>query len=202
MCGGLGDVADVLDGIERRRRAGLAPIKINCVVQRGVNDHTCSDLVEHFRGTGASCASSNTWMSARAMTGIAALVVPSRELRDRIHARWPIAPRRRRTTAAKSPSATRSTTARGEVGFISSVTQPFCGDCIARAVSSDGSFYTCLFARRARTCGRRCAPAPADDELIALIRASGRCAADRYSEMRDARNAASRKHVEMYLIGG
>ena len=95
MSGGFGGVAEVLDGIEHARRAGLAPIKINTVVQRGVNDHTVLDLLAHFRGTGVivrfieymDVGTRNHWNPA--------LVVPSRELAARIHARWPIAPRDR-----------------------------------------------------------------------------------------------------------
>ena len=93
MSGGFGGVGEVLDGIEHARRAGLAPIKINTVVQRGVNDHTLLDLLAHFRGTGVivrfieymDVGTRNHWNPA--------LVVPSRELAARIHARWPIAPR-------------------------------------------------------------------------------------------------------------
>ena len=92
MSGGFGGVAEVLDGIEHARRAGLAPIKVNTVVQRGVNDHTLLDLLSHFRGTGVivrfieymDVGTRNHWNPA--------LVVPSRELAARIHARWPIAP--------------------------------------------------------------------------------------------------------------
>ena len=95
MSGGFGGVAEVLEGIEHARRAGLAPIKINTVVQRGVNDHTVLDLLAYFRGTGVivrfieymDVGTRNHWNPA--------LVVPSKELAARIHARWPIAPRER-----------------------------------------------------------------------------------------------------------
>src|SRR5262245_1043921 len=93
MSGGREGVTEVLDGIEHARRAGLAPIKINTVVQRGVNDHTLLDLLAQFRGTGVivrfieymDVGTRNHWSPG--------LVVPSRELAARIHARWPIAPR-------------------------------------------------------------------------------------------------------------
>ena len=84
MSGGFGGLAEVLDGIEHARRAGLEPIKINAVVQRGVNDHTALELVERFRGTGVivrfieymDVGNRNDWRSE--------LVVPSKELAARI----------------------------------------------------------------------------------------------------------------------
>ena len=111
MSGGFGGVDEVLDGIEHARRAGLAPIKINAVIQRGVNDHTALDLVERFRGTGVivrfieymDVGNRNDWRPE--------LVVPSQELAARISARWPLQPLAARATAAKLRSATRSPTA-------------------------------------------------------------------------------------------
>ncbi|HEX6396543.1 MAG TPA: radical SAM protein, partial [Steroidobacteraceae bacterium] len=95
MSGGFGGADEVLEGIEAARRAGLAPIKINTVVQRGVNDHTLMDLLAHFRGTGVivrfieymDVGTRNHWNPA--------LVVPSRELAAMIAARWPLQPRDR-----------------------------------------------------------------------------------------------------------
>ena len=137
MSGGFGGVADVLDGIEHARRAGLAPIKVNTVVQRGVNDHTLLDLLAHFRGTGVivrfieymDVGTRNHWNPA--------LVVPSRELAARIHARWPIAPREREYRGEVAERHVFED-GMGEIGFISSVSQPFCGDCSRARISSDG----------------------------------------------------------------
>src|SRR4029079_176047 len=145
MSGGFGGVADVLDGIDHARRAGLSPIKINTVVQRGVNDHTLLDLLAHFRGTGVivrfieymDVGTRNHWNPD--------LVVPSRELAARIHARWPIAPREANYRGEVAERHVYQDGA-GEIGFISSVSQPFCGDCSRARISSDGSLYTCLFA--------------------------------------------------------
>ena len=111
MSGGFGGVAEVLDGIEHARRAGLAPIKINTVVQRGVNDHTLLDLIAHFRGTGVivrfieymDVGTRNHWNSA--------LVVPSRELVGSASTRAGPSCRVSAITAAKSPSVTYSKTA-------------------------------------------------------------------------------------------
>src|ERR1700756_1329396 len=127
MSGGFGGVEEVLDGIEHARRAELTPIKINAVVQRGVNDHTVLDLVERFRGTGVivrfieymDVGNRNHWRSE--------LVVPSRELAARIGERWPLSalePDYRGEVAKRYAY----TDGQGEIGFISSVSQPVCGD--------------------------------------------------------------------------
>src|SRR6201988_2054425 len=120
MSGGFGGVEEVLDGIEHARGAELTPIKINAVVQRGVNDHTVLDLVERFRGTGVivrfieymDVGNRNHWSEG--------LVVPSRELVERIGTRWPLAPLE---PGYRGEGARRYAFAdgQGEVGFISSV---------------------------------------------------------------------------------
>jgi len=120
MSGGLGGVAEVLEGIEAARRAELTPLKVNAVVQRGINDHTALELVERFRGTGVvvrfieymDVGNRNHWQPE--------LVVPSKELAARIGARWPLAPLQpgyRGEVAARYAFAD----GQGEVGFISSV---------------------------------------------------------------------------------
>src|SRR5246127_3536940 len=127
MSGGFGGVGEVLEGIEHARRAELTPIKINAVVQRGVNDHTVLELVERFRGTGVivrfieymDVGNRNHWRSE--------LVVPSRELAARIGERWPLSalePDYRGEVAKRYAY----TDGQGEIGFISSVSQPVCGD--------------------------------------------------------------------------
>ena len=190
MSGGFGGVAEVLDGIEHARRAGLAPIKINTVVQRGVNDHTLLDLLAHFRGTGVivrfieymDVGTRNHWNPA--------LVVPSRELAARIHARWPIVPRERdyrgevaerhcsKTAPAKSASShpfrNRSVAiARARVSPPTARSTPACSPrrawiCAARCAlappttSSSSSSAACGAAAATATasCARRCATPP------------------------------------------
>jgi cyclic pyranopterin phosphate synthase len=202
MSGGFGGVAEVLDGIEHARRAGLAPIKINTVVQRGVNDHTLLDLIEHFRGTGVivrfieymDVGTRNHWNPA--------LVVPSRELAARIHARWPIVPRERDYRGEVAERHVFEDGA-GEIGFISSVSQPFCGDCSRARISSDGSFYTCLFATQGMDLRGPLRAGATDDELFELIRGVWSGRRDRYSELRASmRDAAGLHKVEMNYIGG
>jgi len=202
MSGGFGGVADVLDGIEQARRAGLAPIKINTVVQRGVNDHTLLDLLAHFRGTGVivrfieymDVGTRNHWDPS--------LVVPSRELAARIHARWPIAPRDPNYRGEVAERHVFEDGA-GELGFISSVSQPFCGDCSRARLSSDGSFYTCLFATQGIDLRAPLRGGASDDEMYETIRAVWSARSDRYSEQRASRRDASELHkVEMNYIGG
>jgi cyclic pyranopterin phosphate synthase len=202
MNGGFGRVADVLDGIESARAAGLGPIKINTVIQRGVNEDAVLPLVEHFRGTGVTVrfieymdvGNRNDWRED--------LVVPSQQLVERIGARWPVVPVKpdhigevARRYAFED--------GQGQVGFISSVSQPFCGACTRARLSSDGVFYTCLFAQ-AGTDLRGPLRGGADDaDLAALIRSVWTARGDRYSEQRALlRRTASARKVEMNYIGG
>ncbi|MFC5577575.1 GTP 3',8-cyclase MoaA [Lysobacter niabensis] len=198
LSGGRGEVADVLKGIEAAQAAGFAPIKLNCVVQRGINEGEVLPLVEFARSHGhiirfieyMDVGTCNGWRRER--------VVPSAELRDRIHARWPLQPlgaQYRGEVASRYGFAD----GRGEVGFVSSVSEPFCGDCHRARVSADGRLYTCLFAAK----GHDLRPV-----LSLGQEAVGRHLAerwsrrsDRYSELRGSAKA-QRKHVEMYLVGG
>jgi len=202
MSGGFGGVNEVLDGIEHARRAGLSPVKINTVVQRGVNDHTVLDLLAHFRGSGVivrfieymDVGTRNHWNPT--------LVVPSRELAGLISARWPLTPRDR---DYRGEVAERHLFAdgQGEVGFISSVSQPFCGDCSRARISSDGSFYTCLFATQGVDLRAPLRGGATDDELFDLVRGVWSGRTDRYSELRASlRDAAGLHKVEMNYIGG
>jgi len=203
MSGGFGGLEDVLDGIAHARSAGLEPIKINCVIQRGINDHTALDLIEHFRGTGVivrfieymDVGSRNEWRQD--------LVVPSRELVARICARWPLQPIERdyRGEVAERYAFTDGT---GEVGFISSVTQPFCGDCSRARLSSDGVIYTCLFATHGTNLRDALRSGASDEQLLEIIRGIWLARRDRYSEQRAKlrQSAGDQRKVEMFYIGG
>src|SRR5580658_3322883 len=203
MSGGFGGVDEVLAGIAAAQHADLTPIKINAVVQRGVNDHTVLDLVERFRGSGVivrfieymDVGNRNHWEPQR--------VVPSKELADLIHARWPIEPveRNYRGEVARRY---RFTDGGGEVGLISSVTHAFCGDCSRARLSSDGALYTCLFAAQGLSLRDPLRAGATDDELSALIRQVWSGRQDRYSELRANLRQSSGDHtkVEMYYIGG
>jgi cyclic pyranopterin phosphate synthase len=202
MAGGLGSPTEVLEGIAAAQRAGLAPIKVNAVVQRGVNDHTVLDLIEHFRGTGVvvrfieymDVGNRNDWRPEQ--------VVSSRELIERIDARWPLSPLE---ATYSGEVATRYAFAdgAGELGFISSITQPFCGDCSRARLSSDGKLYTCLFAGDGVDLRGPLRGGAGDEELLAMIRAVWERRMDRYSELRaQLRARGSQRHVEMNQVGG
>lgn len=203
MSGGFGGLEDVLDGIDHARSAGLDPVKINAVIQRGINDHTALDLVEHFRGTGVivrfieymDVGSRNDWRQD--------LVVPSKELVARISERWPLQPLERDYRGEVAERYAFADGA-GEVGFISSVTQPFCGDCSRARLSSDGVIYTCLFATRGTNLRDSLRSGASDEELLELIRGVWLGRADRYSEQRAQlrKNAGDQRKVEMFYIGG
>ena len=198
MSGGRGEVGAVLEGIEAAQAAGFEAIKINCVVQRGLNEDQVLPLLDHFRGSGhvvrfieyMDVGTCNGWRRDQ--------VVTSAQLRDRIAARWPLRPLQ---SQYRGEVAERYAFADGggEVGFVSSVSAPFCGDCHRARVSADGRLYTCLFAGE----GHDLRPALAGgaaalaDHAAALWSHRG----DRYSEIR-SQPQAPRKHIEMYLIGG
>lgn len=203
LCGDFDELDAVLAGIDHARRAGLAPIKINTVVQRGVNDDGVLDLAGHFRGTGVivrfieymDVGNRNRWEPG--------LVVPSAELHARIHARWPLVPRDRRY-AGEVAQRYAYADGQGEIGFVSSVSQPFCGDCSRARLSSDGVLYTCLFATQGLDLRAPLRAGASDDELLEMIAGRWRTRADRYSELRATlRSAAAREpKVEMNYIGG
>lgn len=203
MSGGFGGVNEVLAGIEAAMRADLTPIKVNAVIQRGINDHTALDLVERFRGTGVivrfieymDVGNRNHWEADR--------VVPSRELAAMINARWPIEPMERNYRGEVARRYGFKDGA-GEVGFISSVTQAFCGECSRARLSSDGALYTCLFAAHGTSLRDPLRAGASDDELSDLIRQVWSGRQDRYSELRANLRQASGDHtkVEMYYIGG
>jgi cyclic pyranopterin phosphate synthase len=203
MSGGLGSVEEVLDGIAHARRAGLTPIKVNAVIERGMNDSTVEGLIEHFRATDVivrfieymDVGNRNAWRQE--------LVVPSKELLARIGARWALAPLERNY---RGEVAERYAFAdgRGEIGFISSVTQPFCGNCSRARLSSDGVLYTCLFATSGTSLRDALRGGASDEQLLERIRAVWLGRADRYSELRARmrETAAASPKVEMYYIGG
>jgi len=201
MSGGRGDVATVLAAIDAAERAGYPPLKINAVVMRGVNDAGVLDLVERFRGTGhivrfieyMDVGTCNDWQRD--------LVVPSAELRERIAARWPLVALEANYGGEVAQRYAFADGA-GEIGFISSVTEPFCGDCSRARLSADGRLYTCLFARSGHDLRGPIRAGATDDELAGLIRAVWEARDDRYSEIRGEERRVERKRIEMYEIGG
>ncbi len=198
LSGGRGALRGVLAGIEAARGAGFDPIKLNCVVQRGVNDGGVEALAAFARDGGhvlrfieyMDVGTCNGWSRER--------VVPSAQVRDRLQARWPLQPLEA-TYRGEVAERYAYADGRGEVGFVSSVSAPFCGDCHRARVSADGQLYTCLFAGQ----GHDLRPALAQGAEALAQRVAGLWGmrADRYSEVR-SEAGVSRRHVEMYLVGG
>ena len=203
MSGGYGALDQVLSGIDAAIAAGLTPVKVNAVIERGLNDHTALDLVERFRGSPVivrfiefmDVGNRNNWRPE--------LVVPSRELAARIRARWPMRPISK-NYEGEVAQRWRFDDGAGEVGFISSVSQPFCGSCSRARLSSEGKFYTCLFATHGLDLRAPLRAGAGDADILQLIRGVWTGRADRYSELRDElrRSEPSAEKIEMNYIGG
>lgn len=203
MNGNRGDVRTVLAGIAAAETAGLGPIKVNAVIQRGVNDHTVLDLLEHFRGTAhivrlieyMDVGNRNGWRMDE--------VVASRELLKTIHARWPLRAVGKQY-AGEVARRYQYLDGAGEIGFISSVTEPFCGACSRARLSAEGVLYTCLFANSGTSLRDPMRNGATDEELAAILRRTWNAREDRYSELRQPiRNEQPLVNkVEMYRIGG
>jgi cyclic pyranopterin phosphate synthase len=192
-------VARVLEGIDSARAAGL-PVKVNCVVKRGVNDGDVVDMARRFHGTGITLrfieymdvGHTNGWRLDD--------VVPAAEIVRAIDEELPLEPVEPayRGEVAKR---WRFRDGGGEIGVIASVTQPFCGDCTRARLSAEGRLYTCLFAVRGHDVRATLRGGATDEELAAEIRAHWSRRTDRYSELRSARTVDLPK-VEMSYIGG
>ena len=196
-------VRPVLDGIAAAEQAGFTGIKLNAVVIRGMNDHQPPDLVRRFRGTGhivrfiefMDVGNRNGWRPD--------LVVPSRETLERISREFPVEPVEP-NYRGEVASRYRLLDGSGEIGFISSVSQPFCKDCTRLRLSADGTLYTCLFAVKGLDIRGPLRGGASDAELRALLTDLWKRRTDRYSEERAARQsaAAGARKVEMYTVGG
>jgi GTP 3',8-cyclase len=201
MSGGRGGLARVLDGITAAREAGLDPIKINTVVQRGVNDDGVLDLLAHFRGSGVIVRLIEYMDVGKLNHWRAQDVVPAAQLLECIQARWPL---RAVAQSYGGEVAKRYAYAdgQGEIGMIASVSQPFCGGCTRARLSSDGKLFTCLFASAGTDLRGVLRAGASDADLEGLISAVWRVRGDRYSEERATHRAATDNKVEMYYIGG
>jgi GTP 3',8-cyclase len=193
-------VAKVVEGIEAAAAAGLAPIKINMVVKRGVNDGGILQMAERWRSTGhivrfiefMDVGSTNGWRMDD--------VVPSAEVVRRIAERWKLEPVGA-NYAGEVAERWRYADGAGEIGVISSVTQAFCASCNRMRLSTEGSLYTCLFAQSGHDLKSLLRGGASDDEIRNRVAAVWQQRADRYSEVRTAETAKAKK-VEMSYIGG
>lgn len=191
----------VLDGIAASQRAGFAPLKVNMVLKRGVNDHEIIPMAEHFRNSGVilrfieymDVGSSNGWRMDE--------VVTAKEIHQRIHQHYPL--------QAVDPAYPGEVAERwryanggGEIGLIASVTQAFCSECTRARLSTDGKFYTCLFATDGADL-REPLRQGADDQMMgSLIAGYWQQRNDRYSQLRHTATASTRQKIEMSYIGG
>ncbi len=196
--GGVG-VAAVLEGIEAAVHAGLAPVKINMVVRKGMNDAQILPMARHFRGSGhilrfieyMDVGNTNGWRMDEVLTGAQIVRIIGDEFplepvdagyRGEVAARW----------AYRDGG--------GEIGLITSVSQPFCGDCTRMRLSPEGRLFTCLFAEQGHDLRGLLRMGADDAALAARMGGVWRARADRYSELR---GTAHRDHkIEMSYIGG
>lgn len=196
----------VLEGIEAAREAGFSPLKINVVVQRGVNEQTIVETAEHFRGTGdivrfiefMDVGNLNDWDLSQVVSG--------KEIIDTIGEAYPLQP-----IDANYPgevaSRYRYADGQGEIGVITSVTQPFCGDCTRARLTTEGRLVTCLFATSGTDLKGPMRDGASDDEIIETIERVWLNRRDRYSELRsgntDLSGMRSRgQKIEMFRLGG
>ncbi|MFT7775190.1 GTP 3',8-cyclase MoaA [Roseateles sp.] len=195
-------VAEVLRGLEAAQRAGFERIKVNMVVRRGVNDAQAVLLAEHFRGSGmvlrfiefmdAGCH--NGWRMDE--------VLPSDMLRERIAARWQLLPLPA-TRGGETAQRWRYADGAGEIGFISSVSHAFCGDCTRARLTADGRLFTCLFAAQGHDLrpllrGAQVGESGLRERLVAIW--AGRN--DAYSEQREALRLLRPERADMHVLGG
>ena len=197
-------VADVLAGIDAAERAGLGPIKVNMVVQKGVNDEQIVPMARHFRGRAVSLrfieymdvGATNGWRMDQ--------VVPSAEVLARIERAFPLEPLPA-AAAGETAERWRYVDADGEIGTISSVTRAFCRDCNRARLSTEGQLYLCLFASRGHDLKSLLRAGASDADIAGTIGAIWQGRDDRYSELRGlaAADAGSgERRVEMHYIGG
>ncbi len=190
----------VLDAIDAAEEAGLRPIKIDMVVMRGLNDGSIVEVAQRFRGTGhvvrfieyMDVGNTNGWRMQDVVSGA--------EIRDAISKRWPlepIAPNYFGEVAQRW----RYADGAGEIGIITSVTQPFCRSCTRARLSADGEIFTCLFAERGFSVRDLLRGGASDEDIRAALARVWTARTDRYSEIRSADTASLRK-VEMSHIGG
>ncbi|HEX2468956.1 MAG TPA: GTP 3',8-cyclase MoaA [Candidatus Limnocylindrales bacterium] len=193
-------VARVLDGIDAALEAGLAPVKVNMVVRRDINETSVVPMARWARETGVTLrfieymdvGHSNGWRLDE--------VVPAAELVELVTTTWaaePADPGYRGEVADRW----RYADGAGEFGIISSVTRPFCRDCTRARLSADGKLYTCLFAVDGRDIRAVLRDGSTDEELIEFLAQTWRARDDRYSELR-AQSTSNLPKIEMFAMGG
>ena len=193
-------VETVLDGIEAAVQAGLSPVKINCVVQKGVNEGEIASLVRRFKGTGVTVRFIEYMDVGRTNGWQLGQVVPSANILEYLQKEFdliPVESKRSSDVARRWAHSDGS----GEIGFISSVSEPFCGDCVRARISADGRLHTCLFASGGHDLRAIIHNGADGQALTDAIAAIWSRRDDRYSEIRSQETSALPR-VEMSYIGG
>lgn len=197
--------AKVLQAVDNAQAAGLEPVKVNCVLQRGVNEDQILPMAETFRHTDVilrfiefmDVGNSNDWRKGE--------VVTAREIVGTLRSRYAISPAHTQRSG-ETANRWRYDDGAGEIGIIASVSMPFCGGCSRARLSAIGELYTCLFGTHGRDLRTPLRNGASDAELEALLRGIWQHRDDRYSELRDQirRQADGGKdgRVEMSYIGG
>ena len=193
-------VTVILDGIDAALEAGLTPVKINCVIRRGVNEEQAAKLVNHFRGTGVivrfiefmDVGRTNGWSRGE--------VIQSKDLLSHLQTEFDLIPLEDVRTSDVAVRWGHSD-GTGEIGLISSVSSPFCGDCVRARISADGRLFTCLFASGGHDLRALIHNGANGGNLTAAIAAIWARRADRYSELRSEETSALPR-IEMSYIGG
>jgi len=193
-------VSRVLDGMDAAEAVGLAPLKVNMVVKRGLNENSILPMARYFRGTGRilrfieymDVGSSNGWRLDD--------VVSAREIVATIDRELPLEPIEK-NYPGEVAERWRYRDGSGEIGVIASVTQAFCADCTRARLSADGSLYTCLFASQGHDLRGLVRGDMTDSQIADAIAAIWTSRDDRYSELRSEETAGLKK-IEMSFIGG
>ena len=203
-----GTLEAVLEGIEAAERAGLAPIKVNAVIVRGINDDEILELVKFSRNKGLflrfieymDVGNANTWTLEKTVT--------KRELLDLIHSRFPLREIGRKDLRAPAVDY-EFIDGKGQLGVIGSVTESFCSSCTRARLTADGKLVTCLFASSGHDLKSLLRSGAGDEEILETITSIWSGRSDRYSDLRWQQLASSdsyqpRDHekIEMITLGG
>jgi cyclic pyranopterin phosphate synthase len=200
--GGRGALKDVLDGIQAAEEAGFASLKINVVVQKGVNDHQIVDIIRYFKNTKhvvrfieyMDVGTCNHWDMK--------YVVPTKELIERIRPHFSLE-EVNSNYFGEVANRFKFSDGKGEIGFISSISKSFCQSCTRARLSTDGKIYTCLFAENGFDVGSLLREGKSDQEILNFVQDIWKNRDDRYSEIRSSMSASQSLHkVEMFQIGG
>lgn len=203
-----GDLDKVLEGLFAAKHSGLQPIKINAVIERGVNDDDILDLVDFSRKNGfdirfieyMDVGNSNGWLSEK--------VVPKAEILSKITSHYGLRETGRRCGSAPSMDY-QVIDGTGDIGVIASVTEPFCSSCTRARLTADGKLVTCLFSARGHDLKALIRNGASDEKVRNVIRAVWRIRTDRYSDARleamkstHGYEAKAHKKIEMITLGG